>query len=121
MLGSHKVDIVHAAQVLQLYKPLRKLLGGKIESVLLVGDVMVLTADAAKTAAREEDRARAIVSLKERLFACRLSILITKVAQRGLTKVWGDSVDGSVGANEAISTSLKSVDIALPWTEVASA
>lgn len=47
--------------------PLGKFLWTKMEAILLVGNVVVLTEDAAKIAPREEDAPRAIVPLYARL------------------------------------------------------
>jgi hypothetical protein len=57
MLRRDKVNIVHIAHILQFNVPFRKLFGCEVEAVALMGDVMVLTEDAAKIAAGEEDGA----------------------------------------------------------------
>lgn len=47
MLGCNEVDVVYPAHVLQLHEPLGKLLGRKIETIALVGYVVVLDIDLA--------------------------------------------------------------------------
>lgn len=104
MLGRDQIDIVAAADRLQLQVPLGQLLGGQVEAVALVGDVVVLAEDAAQVAAAEEDGAAAVVALQARLLA----------------EVRGDGVHlDRLGADQADAGCFPPVDVAFARAEVA--
>lgn len=48
---------MHIADVLQLDEPFGEFIRLQIEAILLMGDIVILTEDAAKVATREEDGA----------------------------------------------------------------
>lgn len=63
VLRSDEVDVVDAADLLQLDVPLAQLLGCQVLAIALMGNVMVLAKDAAEIAAGKEYRATSIVPL----------------------------------------------------------
>ena len=71
MFWRDQIDVMHPTNVLQLHVPFGELFWCEVKPIPLVGDVVVLTENAAKVAAREEDSTRTIVALKTRFYKMR--------------------------------------------------
>jgi len=104
VLGRHKVDVVDMPHILQLYVPLCELLRSKIETTGLMGDVIVLTEDAAETTAAEEDATTSVVTLEAGLFS--------KVRRNGV------NFDG-LSADKTDARLLVPIHAAQSWAKVA--
>lgn len=107
--------------ILQFNVPFRQLLGGEIEAVALVGDVMVLAEGAAQIAAGEEDCAGPVMALYARL--CGGLLAMTSGGAGGVlafAEVGGYHIDlYGLRADEADACALISVHAAEAWAEVA--
>ena len=68
MLRRDEIDVVCIPHLLQLNVPLGELLRRQVESLCLVGNVMVLAEYATEVAAGEEDRAGSVVALYTGLY-----------------------------------------------------
>ena len=55
MLWGNQIDVVHIANILQFDIPLTKLFGRQILTIPLMSNIVILTKDTPKIAAREED------------------------------------------------------------------
>jgi hypothetical protein len=66
MLGSNEVYVVNVPNILKLDQPFSQLLWSQILAIPLMGNIMILTENAAKIAAREKDGTTAIVALNAR-------------------------------------------------------
>ena len=63
MFRGHKVNVVNISKILKFDEPFSQLFGGQVETIALMGNVMILAKNTSQIASRKENRTRSMVTL----------------------------------------------------------